>query len=113
VTASGGTPHWLLTLYVSGASSRSAQALATVRRICDEELSGQVDLQVVDVAENPARVIADNVLAVPTLVKHTPAPVRRLVGNLADVERLRAGLDLGPQRRPEPIRSPQALGGEG
>jgi len=96
VTLSGGTPRWSLTLYVSGASPRSAAALETVRRLCDEELAGRVDLRIVDLAEEPGRVTEDQIMAVPTLVKHEPAPLRRLVGNLADVDRVRTGLDLGP-----------------
>jgi circadian clock protein KaiB len=90
------TPHprWSLTLYVSGASPRSAQALETVRRLCDEELPGQVELQVVDVTDEPALAGRDGIVAVPTLVKRLPAPPRHLVGDLADVDRLRAGLDL-------------------
>ena len=100
MTSSGGAPRWSLTLYVSGASPRSAAALETVRRICDEELAGRVDLRIVDLAEEPARVADDQIMAVPTLVKHQPAPLRRLVGNLADAERVRTGLDLGPLPRP-------------
>ena len=88
------SPPWSLTLYVSGAAPRSAQALETVRRLCDEELAGQVELLVVDVAENPDLAARDRIVAVPTLVKRLPAPPRQLVGDLADVERLRAGLDL-------------------
>jgi circadian clock protein KaiB len=87
-------PRWSLTLYVSGASPRSAEALETVRRLCDEELPGQVELEVVDVADEPALAGRDRIVAVPTLVKRLPPPPRRLVGDLADVDRLRAGLDL-------------------
>jgi circadian clock protein KaiB len=101
----GGTRPWSLTLYVSGASLRSAQALDTVRRICDEALPGQVDLRVVDVAEDPALVSEDEVLAVPALVRWRPAPVRRLVGDLADVDRVRAGLDLAAPPSPSTARS--------
>ena len=90
------SPRWSLTLYVSGASPRSAQALETVRRLCDEELAGQVELEVVDVADEPALAARDRIVAVPTLVKRLPAPPRQLVGDLADVDRVRAGLDLGP-----------------
>ena len=93
-------PRWSLTLYVSGASPRSAQALDTVRRVCDEALPGQVDLRVVDVAEHPDLAGEDQVLAVPTLVRQWPAPVRRLVGDLADVDRVLAGLD--PSAPPSP-----------
>jgi len=93
VTAPNG-PHWSLTLYVSGASPRSAEALETVRRLCDEELAGQVELEVVDVTDEPALAARDRIVAVPTLVKRLPPPARQLVGDLADVDRLRAGLDL-------------------
>jgi len=93
-------PRWSLALYVSGASPHSAQALETVRRFCDEELPGHVELQVVDVADQPALAARDGIVAVPTLVKRRPAPPRQLVGDLADVDRLRAGLDLGAAHSP-------------
>jgi circadian clock protein KaiB len=96
-------PRWSLTLYVSGASPYSAQALETVRRLCDEELSGQVELEVVDVADEPALAGQDQVVAVPTLVRRLPAPPRRLVGDLADIDRLRTGLDLGPPLPPTSV----------
>jgi circadian clock protein KaiB len=85
---------WALTLYVSGASPRSAQALEAVRRLCDEELAGRVELEVVDVTDEPALAGRDGIVAVPTLVRRLPAPPRQLVGDLADADRLRAGLDL-------------------
>jgi circadian clock protein KaiB len=85
-----------LTLYVSGASPHSAQALETVRRLCDDELAGEVELQVVDVADRPDLAARDRIVAVPTLVKRLPAPQRQLVGDLADVDRVRTGIDLGP-----------------
>lgn len=97
MSVTGGPVRWSLTLYVSGASPRSTAALETIRRICDEELSGRVDLRVVDVTEEPARLLRDQVIAIPTLVKHEPLPLRRLVGDLADARRVRAGLDLAPQ----------------
>jgi circadian clock protein KaiB len=87
-------PRWRLTLYVSGASPNSAAALATVRRLCDEELAGQVDLEVVDVLEQPALVVRDDIVAIPTLVKRLPGPLRALAGDLGDNSRLRVGLDL-------------------
>ncbi len=93
---------WSLTLYVSGASPRSTEAIETVRRICDEDLAGQVVLTVLNAADHPDRVLDDHILAIPTLVKHTPAPQRHLVGNLTDVERVRVGLDLGPTPFPAP-----------
>ena len=89
-------PRWSLTLYVSGAAPRSAQALETVRRLCDEDLAGQVELQVVDIIDEPDLAERDRIVAVPTLVKRLPAPQRQLVGDLADVDRVRAGIDLAP-----------------
>jgi circadian clock protein KaiB len=92
--SAGAQPRWHLTLYVSGASPNSAAALDTVRRLCDEELAGQVDLEVVDVLEQPALVVRDDIVAIPTLVKSLPGPRRALVGDLGDTARLRVGLDL-------------------
>ena len=99
----GGAPRWSLTLYVSGASPRSAEALETIRRLCDEELAGQVELEVVDVADEPDLAARDRIVAVPTLVKRLPTPPCQLVGDLADVDRLRAGLDLGASPSPTSV----------
>ncbi len=106
-------PRWALTLYVSGASPRSAEAIVAIRRICDEDLAGLADLTVVNAADHPALVKRDHILALPTLVKFTPGPLRHLVGNLTDLERVRSALDLGPRIAdwpPEP-GSPPASGG--
>jgi circadian clock protein KaiB len=94
VTAEVSGPRWALTLYVSGASPRSAEAIVTVRRICDEDLNGRVDLTVINAIDHPALVKRDHILALPTLVKHSPEPLRHLVGNLTDAARVRVGLDL-------------------
>ena len=96
MTAPEDTPRWSLALYVNGASPHSAQALETVRRFCDEELPGQVELQVVDVADQPALAARDGIVAVPTLVKRLPAPIRRVVGDLANADRVRQALEIGP-----------------
>ena len=88
--------RWALTLYVNGASVRSIEAIENVRRICDEELGGQVDLEIIDVQQQPALVLRDQIIAAPTLIKRLPGPLRRIVGDLSDPARLRLGLDLGP-----------------
>jgi circadian clock protein KaiB len=89
--------RWALTLYVNGASVRSIEAIENVRRICDEELGGQVDLEIIDVRQQSALVLRDQIIAVPTLIKRLPGPLRRIVGgDLSDPARLRLGLDLGP-----------------
>jgi len=111
VSPDDGGPTWSLTLYVSGASPRSAEAITAVRRICDEDLAGRVELTVLDATDHPDRVLADHILAIPTLVKNSPEPMRHLVGNLTDADRVRAGLDLGPG--PGPTTTPQSAGGAG
>ena len=91
------TQHrWQLTLYVSGASPQSAAAVETARRICDEELRGQVDLQIVDIRDAGAQAVDDGILAVPTLVKRMPEPLRKLVGDLSNIMRVRIALDIPP-----------------
>ena len=92
-----GSARWRLTLYVNGASPRSAEAIDTVRTICDEDLAGIVDLTVVNASDDPGMVKQDHVLALPTLVKHSPSPLRHLVGNLTDAHRVRVALDLAPR----------------
>jgi circadian clock protein KaiB len=95
VTDTAPADRWVLTLYVNGGSTYSMQAIEAVRRLCDEELDGHFDLEVVDVRQHAALVVSDQVIATPTLVKRLPAPLRRIVGNLSDSSRLRFGLGLG------------------
>ncbi len=83
-----------LELYVVGHSSNSRAALSNLRRICDEKLKGRYDLQVVDVLEQPELAEAANVIATPALVKRAPLPVRMIVGDLTQTERVLHGLDL-------------------
>lgn len=88
---------WRLRLYVNGASPLSMAAIENIRSICDSDLAGKVDLVVIDVRAEPALVVADEVYAAPTLVKQLPEPLRRLVGDLSDAVRVRAGLDLSAE----------------
>lgn len=94
-SATGGY-EWSLTLYVSGASPRSAEAIDTIRQLCDGELAGRVDLQIVDVGADPGRAVSDGIIAVPTLVKRLPPPLRQLVGDLSDTDRVRAAIGVLP-----------------
>ena len=82
-----------LTLFVSGAAPRSTAAVATVRSVCDEVRVARVDLSVVDASEHPARARENDVVALPTLVRVSPGPLRHLVGNLTDPDHVRAWLD--------------------
>jgi circadian clock protein KaiB len=96
MTRAGSADHWALTLYVNSASPNSIRAIENARRMCEEDLHGQVDLEIIDVQQQPAVVVRDQILAAPTLVKHMPGPLRQLVGDLSDAARVRLALDLDP-----------------
>lgn len=97
-TANGGAgpdrPQYVLRLYVSGTTARSARAIASMRRLCETHLKDQYELEVVDIYQNPAATRQDQIVAAPTLVRLLPAPLRRLIGDLSDRERVLAGLDI-------------------
>ena len=88
------TEPYTLRLYVTGATPRSGRAVANIKAICEEHLPGHYVLEVVDVYQQPQLARGDHVLATPTLVKRHPLPLRRLVGDLSDEERVLHGLDL-------------------
>jgi circadian clock protein KaiB len=96
MTRTGPAERWALILYVNGASPHSIHAIENVRHLCEAELDGQVDLEVIDVQRQPAVAVRDQILAAPTLVRRMPEPLRRLVGDLSDTARVRLALDLGP-----------------
>jgi circadian clock protein KaiB len=83
-----------LRLYVTGLTSRSTRAIHAVREVCERELAGNYDLEIIDVYQQPGRISADNVVAIPTLVRHQPGPVRYIVGDMSDRRRLLHGLGL-------------------
>lgn len=86
--------RYVLKLYVTGASPRSAQAVANIRALCDEHLNGRYDLEVVDIYQQPSEASGAQIIAAPTLVKQFPAPVKRLIGDLSNRARVLLGLDL-------------------
>jgi circadian clock protein KaiB len=85
---------WLLRLYVAGASVKSITAIANLRAICEQHLDGRYELQVIDLLEDPAAADTDGILAIPTLVRKLPVPVRKIVGDLSNTDRVLVGLDL-------------------
>jgi circadian clock protein KaiB len=87
-------PAGHLTLFVSGASQLSARAIANVRQLCDVDLAGRYHLTVIDIHERPDAALANNVLAAPTLIKHQPLPIRRVVGDLSHPAKVLHALDL-------------------
>jgi circadian clock protein KaiB len=89
---------YLLRLYVTGTTGKSVRAIQNVRRICEEHLKGLYDLEVVDLYKNLPLARGDQIIAVPTLIKLLPAPLRRLIGDMSDEQRVLVGLDIRPQR---------------
>lgn len=89
-----------LRLYVTGQTPRSERAIANLRRICEQELDGMYDLQIIDVLERPQLAEDEKILATPTLIKNLPPPLRRIIGDLSDTEKVLLGLDLRPNERP-------------
>jgi circadian clock protein KaiB len=94
MTDTAAADQWALTLYVNGASPNSVHAIESVRRLCDEELGGAAELEIIDVHQQPALVVRDQIVAIPTLVSRLPGQLRRIVGDLSDTGRLRLELDL-------------------
>ena len=88
---------FLLRLYVAGQTPRSLGALANLKRICDEHLQGRYELEIIDLAQNPALARGDQILAVPTLVRRLPTPIKKIIGDLSNRERVLVGLDLRPR----------------
>jgi circadian clock protein KaiB len=87
-------PRYELTLFVSGASELSARAIASAKQLCDAHLDGRYQLSVVDVHEDPAAGLRSHVLVAPTLIRNRPAPVRRLAGDLSNVDKVLSMLEL-------------------
>ena len=88
---------WDLRLYVAGQTSKSIAAFANLKRICEERLAGRYHIEVVDLMQNPQLAKGDQILAIPTLVRKLPAPIRKIVGDLSNNERALVGLDLRPR----------------
>ncbi|TPG49292.1 circadian clock protein KaiB [Roseomonas nepalensis] len=93
------SPPYRLRLFVAGSTVRSRQAIENLKRICREQLDGDVDLEVVDIYQQPALAERYQIIAAPTLVKLLPLPIRRIIGDLSETERVLRGLDLIPQRQ--------------
>jgi circadian clock protein KaiB len=87
---------WHLRLYVAGASPRCLTAYANLKRICEERLAGRYDIELVDLLENPQLAAGDQILAIPTLVRKLPEPIKKIIGDLSNTERVLVGLDLRP-----------------
>jgi circadian clock protein KaiB len=88
--------HYLLRLFITGTTPRSIAAIANIRALCDEYLAGHVELEVVDIYQQPAEACGEQIIAAPTLVRELPSPPRRMVGDLSDPKKVLLGLNLVP-----------------
>jgi circadian clock protein KaiB len=89
--------RWLLRLYVAGQTARSIAALANLKTLCEAHLAGRYEIEVVDLFRNPQLAAGDQILAVPTLVRKLPPPVKKIIGDLSNERRVLVGLDLRPR----------------
>jgi len=86
--------EWILRLYVAGKSPRSSAALQNLEKICEEHLAGRYRIEVIDLLKHPQLARGDQIVAVPTLVRHLPTPMKKIIGDLSNQERVLVGLDL-------------------
>ena len=89
---------WELRLYVAGQSSKSITAFANLKKLCDEHLAGRYAIEVVDLLEKPQLAKGEQIVAIPTLVRKLPQPIRKIVGDLSNAEKTLVGLQLRPKR---------------
>ena len=85
---------WRLRLYVAGQTAKSVTAFANLQKLCEEHLKGQYSIEVIDLLEQPQLAAGDQILAVPTLVRRLPEPVKKIIGDLSNTDRVLVGLDL-------------------
>lgn len=90
------TEVWELRLYVAGITPKSMEAFSNLKKICEEHLAGKYHIEVIDLMENPRLARGDQILAIPTLVRRLPQPLKKIIGDLSDTERVLVGLNLRP-----------------
>jgi circadian clock protein KaiB len=93
-----GNKMWELRLYVAGMTPKCLTAFGNLKKICEEHLQGCYTIEVIDLLENPQLAKGDQILAIPTLVRKLPEPVRKIIGDLSNTEKVLVGLDLRPKR---------------
>ncbi len=90
---------YVLRLYISGATSRSEEAIRNIRRICEEELKGRYDLEVIDIYQQPELARKEQIIGAPTLIRKLPLPLRKLVGDMSNREKVIVGLEILPEKK--------------
>jgi circadian clock protein KaiB len=96
--------HYYLRLFITGTTPRCARAIKNIRAICEDNLPGRYNLEVIDIYQHPEQAKPEQIVVTPTLVKKLPLPLRRMIGDLSDNQRVLAGLDIIP--RPLPANAP-------
>ena len=109
-TAKRRVDKWNLRLYVAGQTPKSIRAFANLKKLCQEHLDGNYTIEVIDLLKKPQLASGDQILAIPTLVRQLPNPMKKIIGDLSDTERVLVGLDLVPGGQ-DAMRSPAGLGG--
>jgi circadian clock protein KaiB len=94
--SNGEEEFWELRLYVAGQTPKSIEAFSNLKKICESHLKGHYRIEVIDLLENPELAAGDQILALPTLVRKLPEPIKKIIGTLADEERVLVGLDIRP-----------------
>ena len=89
--------YYHLRLYVAGQTTKSLAAMANLKRVCEDHLAGRYDIEVIDLIQNPKLAAGDQILAIPTLVRRLPAPLKRIIGDLSNTEKVLVGLDIRPK----------------
>jgi circadian clock protein KaiB len=89
-----GSSEWQLKLYVAGTTPKSLQAFANLKKICEEHLAGKYSIEIVDLLKNPRLAKGDQIVAIPTLVRELPPPLKKIIGDLSDTERVLVGLNI-------------------
>jgi circadian clock protein KaiB len=94
-----GKGRYTLRLYVAGTTPQSVKAITNLKRVCEEHLKGRYDLEVIDIYQQPKLAEGEQIVAVPTVIKKLPLPIRKLIGDMSDVDRVLVGLDIREDRR--------------
>ena len=89
--------HYQLRLYVAGQTTKSLAAMTNLKRFCEQHLAGRYDIEVIDLMKNPQLAAGDQILAIPTLVRRLPSPLKRIIGDLSNTEKVLVGLDIRPK----------------
>jgi circadian clock protein KaiB len=101
IEGAGTDKKFVLRLYVSGATSRSSRAIENITNFCEEHLKGRYELEVIDVYQQPGLLDKDQVIAAPTLIKELPPPLRKLIGDMSNKEKVMIGLNVKPKEKDE------------